>query len=99
MLKKGKILTVDQTSNLLSAYASQTLMLRFEGQVPAALADSLLVANQTEKKYIFALRSVKELESILSTCRANGLDVSDCSIQKPDLEEVFVHLMKKEELL
>lgn len=97
MLKKGKILTVDKTSNLLRAHATQTLTLTFKGDLPHVLNDKLFAAFAEENRYVFGLTSVKDLEYILATCRLNGIELEDCSIDKPDLEEVFVQLMKPEE--
>lgn len=93
MLKNGKVLTVDTTPNLLKKHASQTLNLQLNGVLPASLQPRALKANPVDGRYTLALNGPAEIEQILAQCRLEHLDVLECSIEKPDLEEVFVQLM------
>lgn len=93
MLKNGKVLTVDTTPNLLKKHASQTLNLQLNGILPASLQQRALKANPLDGRYTLALNGPAEIEQILAQCRLEHLDVLECSIEKPDLEEVFVQLM------
>lgn len=93
MLKNGKVLTVDTTPNLLKKHASQTLNLQLNGVLPVSLQPRALKANPLDGRYTLALDSPAEIEQILAQCRLEHLDVLECSIEKPDLEEVFVQLM------
>jgi ABC-2 type transport system ATP-binding protein len=94
MLKSGKVLTVDTTPNLLKKHASQTLNLQLNGVLPAGLQPRALKANTLDGRYTLALNGPAEIEQILAQCRLEHLDVLECSIEKPDLEEVFVQLMR-----
>lgn len=93
MLKKGEVLTVDTTPNLLKKHANQTLNMQLNGVLPASLQAKVLKANVSEGRYTLALNGPAEIEQILAQCRKDQLDVLECSIEKPDLEEVFVQLM------
>ncbi|HEX4880184.1 MAG TPA: ABC transporter ATP-binding protein [Limnobacter sp.] len=93
MLKKGEILTVDTTPNLLKKHASQTLTLQLNGVLPEKLRALVLKAEVSHGRYTLALAAPSEIENILALCRKDQLDVLDCAIEKPDLEEVFVQLM------
>ncbi|MCE2745241.1 MAG: ABC transporter ATP-binding protein [Burkholderiales bacterium] len=93
MLKKGEILTVDTTPNLLKKHANQTLSMQLNGVLPSSLQSKVLKANISEGRYTLALNGPAEIEQILAQCRKDHLDVLECSIEKPDLEEVFVQLM------
>ncbi|MBU0783637.1 MAG: ABC transporter ATP-binding protein [Gammaproteobacteria bacterium] len=93
MLKKGEVLTVDTTPNLLKKHASQTLNVQLNGVLPVNLQQRVLKANVTDGRYTLGLSSPAEIEEILAQCRKEHLDVLECSIDKPDLEEVFVQLM------
>lgn len=93
MLKKGEILTVDTTPNLLKKHASQTLCLQINGSLPTSLDHLVLRRDLSAGRYHLALGAPSEIEAILAACRKDHLDVLDCSIDKPDLEEVFVQLM------
>lgn len=95
MLKKGEVLTVDTTPNLLKKHASQTLNVQLNGVLPANLQQRVLKANVTDGRYTLGLNSPTEIEEILAQCRKEHLDVLECSIEKPDLEEVFVQLMNE----
>lgn len=96
MLKKGEILTVDSTPNLLKKHSSQTVVLQLNGTLPAVLQGRLIKSQVTEGRYVLALSGASELEGILAACRQDGLEVMDCSIEKPDLEDVFVQMMHTE---
>lgn len=93
MLKGGAVLTVDTTPNLLKKHASQTLNMQLNGVLPASLQARVLKAKVGEGRYTLALNGPAEIEQILAQCRIEQLDVLECSIEKPDLEEVFVQLM------
>ncbi|MBA4316435.1 MAG: ABC transporter ATP-binding protein [Alcaligenaceae bacterium] len=93
MLKKGEVLTVDTTPNLLKKHANQTLNMQLNGVLPASLQAKVFKANVSEGRYTLALNGPAEIEQILAQCRKDHLDVLECSIEKPDLEEVFVQLM------
>ncbi|MCQ8897459.1 ABC transporter ATP-binding protein [Limnobacter humi] len=93
MLKKGEILTVDTTPNLLNKHASQTLALHINGVLPASLEKRVLKSSVVDGRYTLALSRPAEIEDILAACRKDHLDVLECAIEKPDLEEVFVQLM------
>ncbi len=97
MLKKGEVLTVDTTPNLLKKHASQTLTLQLNGVLPENLQSLVLKSEPSQGKYTLALQSPADIEGILARCRKDQLDVLDCAIEKPDLEEVFVQLMSGSE--
>lgn len=93
MLKKGQVLTVDTTANLLNKHASQTLNVQLNDALPIALTHQVLKSDVPAGRYTLALSGPAEIEQILAQFRINNVDVLDCSIEKPDLEEVFVQLM------
>lgn len=93
MLKKGEVLTVDTTPNLLKKHASQTLNVQLNGVLPESLESLVLKADIAQGRYCLALSGPAAIEDILARCRQEQLDVLECSIDKPDLEEVFVQLM------
>jgi ABC-2 type transport system ATP-binding protein len=93
MLKKGEIIAVDTTPNLLKKHASQTLSLQLNGVIPDSLKPLLVKSDIAEGRFVLRLDSPSAIEGILSACRKEHLDVLDCSIEKPDLEDVFVQMM------
>ena len=69
MLKKGEVLTVDTTPNLLKKHANQTLNMQLNGVLPAGLQARVLKANVSEGRYTLALNGPAEIEQILAQCR------------------------------
>jgi ABC-2 type transport system ATP-binding protein len=96
MLKKGEVLTVDTTPNLLKMHASQTFTLHLNGPLPTRLRTMVLKSNEEIRRYTLALSASAEIEKILACCREFDLEVLDCTIEKPDLETVFVQMMQEE---
>lgn len=93
MLKKGEVLIEDTTPNLLNKHASQTLVLRIQGVLPSELEGQVWKSDQDEGRYVLALGHPAEIERVLAACRQHGVEVLECSVEKPDLEDVFVQLM------
>ena len=54
--------------------------------------------EQLDHQFTLRLHQVSELERILGICRTAGATVLDCSIDKADLEDVFVDMMKGKEV-
>jgi ABC-2 type transport system ATP-binding protein len=96
MLKQGRLVALDSTRNLLEGYSGIHLRLRLEsGELPPQLKP-LLAAAQTNGQYVLALRDCSEVEGVLARIRGEGLKVSGMELEQPDLEEVFVAIMRKD---
>jgi ABC-2 type transport system ATP-binding protein len=95
MLKQGRIVALDTTTNLLRRFSGHTLRLRLaEGAaLPEALKERLAEASGNE--YAFSLERCEELEDILHGLRGAGCGIDDIEVGKPDLEEVFVRVMNR----
>jgi len=94
MLKAGRIIALDSASNLVRTLHSLRLKVRIEGALPEALGRNGAVADGDS--YLFQLRDYAELEPILEALRMHGCRVIELDLQQPDLEDVFVHLMRRE---
>jgi ABC-2 type transport system ATP-binding protein len=94
MLKAGRIVALDSTTNLLSRYSGHRLRIKTSGRLPADLAPS---QESDEGWYVFPLDDVGQIEPLLQRIRASGAHIDNIEIGKPDLEEVFVHLMQRQE--
>ncbi len=75
MLKKGEILTVDTTPNLLKKHANQTLSMQLNGVLPSSLQSKVLKANISEGRYTLALNGPAEI-SIPSSLSSSRMRVS-----------------------
>jgi ABC-2 type transport system ATP-binding protein len=96
MLKQGRIVALDTTTNLLRRFSGHTLRLRLaEG---AALPEALKahVVGESGNEFAFSLERCEEIEDILHGLRGSGCRIDDIEIGKPDLEEVFVRVMHRD---
>jgi len=96
MLKQGKLVALDSTHNLLRGFSGIHLRLRLaNGALPGSLRP-MLAAAQVSGEYVLALHDYSDVEGVLRTLRDNGLEVAAMELQQPDLEEVFVAIMRRE---
>jgi ABC-2 type transport system ATP-binding protein len=94
MLKQGRIVTLDKTENLLRLHSGCYVELRLGGALPARLEP--LVAQREEDGAIrLALSDYAEVERVMAALREDGVTVQEIEIMQPDLEEVFVQIMRK----
>jgi ABC-2 type transport system ATP-binding protein len=96
MLKQGKLVALDSTHNLLKGYSGAHLRLRLaRGALPESLAPMMATAP-TNAEYLLALRDYAEVEVVLAEIRRCNLTVAFMELEQPDLEEVFVEIMRKD---
>ncbi|MFA5913070.1 MAG: ABC transporter ATP-binding protein [Burkholderiales bacterium] len=94
MLKQGRIVALDTTSNLINRRDSLYLRLRLSGAaLPAALAAR--VRDSRDALHTLRLRSYAELEGVLAQVREAGAQIEELELQQPDLEDVFVQIMNE----
>jgi ABC-2 type transport system ATP-binding protein len=95
MLKQGKLVALDSTHNLLKGYSGAQLRLRLAyGLLPELLAPMMATAP-TNGEYLLALRDYAEVETVLAEIRKSKLTVAFMELEQPDLEEVFVEIMRR----
>jgi ABC-2 type transport system ATP-binding protein len=95
MLKQGHIVALDTTENLLRRHSGCYVELRVE---PDRLPETFL-ARVSDRHgsggYRLSLRNYDELESLLHELRQIQVKVVDMEVMQPDLEEVFVQIMRE----
>ena len=93
MLKQGRIVALDTTSNLLARFAGQTLTVRLAGAAP--LPPELHArATGGEGSWSFHLSRLGEIEPVLATLRQSGCLIDDLRLSQADLEDVFLGVMQ-----
>jgi ABC-2 type transport system ATP-binding protein len=99
MLKFGKVVALDSTSNLIRRIANSQLVVRLANPgLPDALKP--LVSHPEElisgSKYTLRVDNYTDVEPILATLRQSGAAIEDMQLQQADLEDVFIQIMESE---
>ena len=90
MLKQGKVVALESTSELLKAASSNVLRFKLDAELPAALA---VKARVTGRIVQLPANDALEIERYLAAVREAGLVAEDIEIRKADLEDVFLDVM------
>lgn len=91
MLKAGRVVALDTTANLLHRFANRSVQLRVDNPAAAqALGGALL-----EDGWVgFDFDELGEVESLLARVRQAGIGLQEMKLGEPDLERVFVEVMR-----
>jgi len=94
MLKKGRMVALAATSDLLKAASSNVLRFKLgNDQLPPHLQARARVTGRIVQ---FPAHDAAEIEHYLAEVRQAGLKVEDVEIRKADLEDVFLDVMGAE---
>ena len=93
MLKQGRVVALDTTSNLLARFSGHTLSIRLGAgcTLPPALQER---AVAQEAFWHFRLEGFPEIEPILAQLRQAACVIEDMRLAQADLEDVFIGLMQ-----
>lgn len=93
MLKQGRIVALDTTSNLLARLSGHALSLRLldDERLPEVLRAR---ATNRGRQWIFRLAGFGEIEPLLAEVRLAGCVIEDLQLTQTDLEDVFVSVMQ-----
>ena len=91
MLKRGQVVALDSTQNLLSSIGGCRVRLKLSGALPSILSPQLV--EKIGEEYLLALPSYQALEQVLAQLREAGVAVLEMELQQPDLEDVFLQVM------
>ncbi len=92
MLKTGRIVALDRTSELLKAASSNVLRFKTDQTLPPAIAARARVTGRVVQ---LPAHNALEIEETLAAVRQSGAVVEDVEIRKADLEDVFIDIMNR----
>ena len=92
MLKSGRVVALNSTSELLRGRASTMLRFKTDGVLPEALRAQ---ARVTGRSVQIKSRDAAEVEEILAALRLAQCPVEDLEIGRADLEDVFLEIMQE----
>jgi ABC-2 type transport system ATP-binding protein len=94
MLKAGKVVALERTSELLKAASANVLRFKLDGALPAEFEGKARVTGRIVQ---LPAHDAHEIEQHLAVIRQAGLRVEDVEIRKADLEDVFLDVMAERE--
>ena len=92
MLKTGRVVALERTSELLKAASSNVLRFKVDAELPEELASRARITGRIVQ---FPAHDALEIERYLAAVREAGLQAQDVEIRKADLEDVFVEVMSR----
>ncbi|MBV6446637.1 ABC transporter ATP-binding protein [Nitrosomonas sp.] len=94
MLKEGRIVALDSTQNLIGAMSTgKSLQLRLQPDTLPAELQPLQIRHDGGMVELH-IDHYAQVESILSVLRSAQIQILEMHLQQPDLEDVFVSMMK-----
>ena len=93
MLKQGRVVALDAKENMVRRLHNLRLRVRLDGPLPAALTDK---DKGHGGEHVLWLRDYAELEPTLAILRQAGRSILEMELEQPDLEEVFLEIMRTE---
>ena len=91
MLKQGRIVALDRTSNLLAGTSSTMLRFKTDDALPAAIAAHARVTGRIAQ---VKARDAADVEQTLAALRTAGVRIEDLEIGRADLEDAFLDIMQ-----
>ncbi len=92
MLKAGRVVALERTSELLRTASSNVLRFKLDGELPTEFRDKARVTGRIVQ---LPTQDAHEIEHYLAVIRQAGLSVEDVEIRKADLEDVFLEVMAR----
>ena len=90
MLKAGRVIALDRTSELLKAASGNVLRFKIDGELPPSLAQRARITGRIVQ---FPAHDALDIETYLAAVRQAGLLAQDIEVRKADLGDVFLALM------
>jgi ABC-2 type transport system ATP-binding protein len=96
MMKEGRIVALDSTARLLSRFSERVLRVKLaRGTLPADLAQDAVC--DAAGWWRMAIADMAHVERSLARLREAGAEVESLEVAEPELEEVFVRIMHRDE--
>jgi ABC-2 type transport system ATP-binding protein len=94
MLKQGRVVALDRTENLLQLHSGCQVVLRLDGALPEAF-EAKVAERREDGSLKLALADHAAIEGVLAALRESRVAVLEMEILQPDLEDVFVQIMRR----
>jgi ABC-2 type transport system ATP-binding protein len=96
MMRDGRIVAMDSTANLLASFSERVLRVKLEGcELPAVLATN--ATHDSGGFWRIPVEDLAHVETALARLREAGATVASLEVAEPELEEVFLRIMRRED--
>ncbi len=96
MMRQGRIVALDSTANLLASFSGRVLRVKLaRGELPRDLAAEAIA--EPGGWWRLAVEDMGHVERAFARLREAGAEVANLEVTEPELEEVFVKIMRREE--
>jgi ABC-2 type transport system ATP-binding protein len=95
MLKHGRLVALDSKSNLVRRLHNIRLRVRLAGTLPPILAK--IDHGVRNGEHVLWLHDYSEVEPTLAAIREAGCSLIEMELEQPDLEDVFLEIMNRED--
>jgi ABC-2 type transport system ATP-binding protein len=96
MMKEGRIVALDSTQRLLAAFSERVLRVKLEhGDLPPPLAAT--ASRDAAGFWRIPILDMAHVEAALAQLRLAGAAIASLEVAEPELEQVFVKIMRREE--
>jgi ABC-2 type transport system ATP-binding protein len=97
MMKEGRIVALDSTERLLNAFSERVLRVKLDDcELPEALRATAI--RDAAGWWRIPVQDPAHVEEALAKLRTAGAAVASLEVAEPELEEVFVKIMRREAL-
>ena len=95
MMRDGRIVALDSTAKLLASFSERVLRVKLEaGALPQDLAAQAV--DEGGGWWRLPVSDISRVEAALARLREAGVALANLEVSEPDLEEVFVKVMRRE---
>jgi ABC-2 type transport system ATP-binding protein len=95
MMKEGRIVALDSTARLLTAFSERVLRVKLDNcELPASLGAN--ARRDAAGWWRIPVLDTANVENVLAARRHAGAAVEGLEVAEPELEEVFVKIMRQE---
>ncbi len=95
VLKRGELVALDRTENLLRGEQGVRVQLRLGAPLPARLRE--WCSREVQNEYVLQLKDYNQLADLLGYLKVENIPVEHLNVLEKDLEQVFIGLTAAEQ--
>ena len=94
-MKRGELVALDRTENLLRGEQGVRVQLRLGAPLPARLRE--WCSREVQNEYVLQLKDYNQLADLLGYLKVENIPVEHLNVLEKDLEQVFIGLTAAEQ--